>query len=85
MSIDLGTLPVRITRKAAAALISQYYFSIAPRTLEKWPLDEVYVGGRIHFDTRQVVAEAERRLAAAGPAPQGRKRNPAESSATAQN
>jgi hypothetical protein len=65
MMFDLEALPVRMDRKAAAAFISQHFFPVAARSLERWPLDEVYVNGRVMLKTRQLVAEAERRLASA--------------------
>jgi len=43
MDLNLESLPVRMPRKAAAALISQHFFTVAARSLERWPLDEVYV------------------------------------------
>ena len=86
MILDLDALPVRMDRRAGAALISQHFFTVAARSLERGPLDEVYVNGKVMLTTRQLVAEAERRLALASTPPDPRKRGyAAESFATAQN
>jgi hypothetical protein len=83
---DLDVLPVRMDRKAAATFITQHYFPVARRSLERWPLDEIYVNGRVMLKTRQLVAEAERRLASASARPDPRKRTfAAKPSATTQN
>jgi hypothetical protein len=73
--------PVRMNRRQAAALVSQHFFQVAPRSLEKWPLTERFINRRVMLETRELVAEAERRLAAAGPAPD--RRRSAKQSATA--
>jgi hypothetical protein len=83
MTLDLDALPVRMDRRAAAALISQHFFTVAARSLERWPLDEVYVNGKVMLTTRQLVAEAERRLALASTPPDPRKRGYAAESFTA--
>ena len=85
MTLDLDALPVRMDRRAAAALISQHFFTVAARSLERWPLDEVYVNGKVMLATRQLVAEAARRLALASTAPDPRKRGHATESSAAQN
>jgi hypothetical protein len=73
MTLDLDALPRRLDRKDGAALITQHFFKVAPRSLERWPLREVYVNRRVMLETSQLIAEAERRLAAAGPAPDQRR------------
>ena len=67
MRFDLEALPVRMDRRAAAAFITRHYFPVARRSLERWPLEEVYVNGRVMVRTSQLIAEAERRLAQASP------------------
>jgi hypothetical protein len=67
--LNLKKLPVRMSRKEAAALISFHYFAVSPRSLERWPLTRKFLNRRIMLETREFVAEAERRLAAAGPLP----------------
>jgi hypothetical protein len=79
MTLDLDALPKRLDRRDGAALITRYFFKIAPRSLERWPLREVYVNRRVMLETSQLVAEAERRLAVAGPAPDRRRGAPVES------
>jgi hypothetical protein len=81
MMFGLEGLPVRMDRKAAATFITQNYFRVAPRSLERWPLDEVYVNGRVMLETHQLVTEAERRLAVASAPPDPRKRRVAAESA----
>ncbi len=86
MMFDLEALPVRMDRKAAASFITKHFFTVAARSLERWPLDEVYVNGRVMLETGQLVAEAERRLAAASAAPDPGKRGfKGNSSAATQN
>jgi hypothetical protein len=72
--LNLDALPVRLDRKDSAALITLHFFKVAPRSLERWPLREVFVNRRVMLETRQLVSEAERRLAVAGPAPDRRRR-----------
>jgi hypothetical protein len=67
--LNLDALPARMDRREGAALVSRHFFKIAPRSLERWPLTEVFINKRVQIETRELVAEAERRLAAAGPAP----------------
>ena len=51
---DLGTLPVRVPRDVAAALLSQYFFKISPRTLERWPLAWRRLNGKAHCETKDL-------------------------------
>lgn len=63
--VELKSLPRRIDRRTAAALISRHLFPISPRTLERWPVAWHHINGRALVDTAELVAEAERRLAEA--------------------
>lgn len=58
----LGVLPVRLDRRAGAALISQHLFPISPRTLERWPVTWRRINGKALVDTSELLAEAQRRV-----------------------
>jgi hypothetical protein len=65
MTYDLENLPRRIDYKRAAKLVSQHFFPISHRTLERWPLPRLKVNGKNTLETADVFAEAEARLEAA--------------------
>ena len=52
-------------RKSLAKLISELYFPISHRTLEKWPLEWKLVNGRALGDTHEALAHAEKMLSGA--------------------
>ena len=52
----------RLDRKAAAAAVSQEFFPVSPRTLERWPLPWQRPNGRALVETTALFAEAQRRL-----------------------
>jgi hypothetical protein len=54
-----------LTRQEAAAAITQHFFPIKPRTLERWPVSTTRVNGKACVLTREVFTEAQRRLDAA--------------------
>jgi hypothetical protein len=64
-SIDLSGQPVMLNRKAAAALITRLFFPVAAKTLERWPVAVRHVNGRAMIDTREIVAFAAAKIAAA--------------------
>ena len=66
--------PRRIDRKRGAALITDRYFQISPRTLEKWPIAWRYANGRATCETEELLNYAKSKLDAApaikgGPGP----------------
>lgn len=60
-------LPARIDRKRGATLITDRFFPISHRTLEKWPLIWRHVNGKATCDTNELLAMAQARLDAAPP------------------
>jgi hypothetical protein len=62
---NLNDLPVRVPRDRAAELVTQIYFEISPRTLERWPLVWRRLNGKAHCETRDLFAVAESMLGAA--------------------
>jgi hypothetical protein len=62
---DLTELPVRLSRDTAAKLLSQYFFEVSPRTLERWPVAWRQLNGRAHAETAELFTHAESMLAAA--------------------
>ena len=55
-------LPARIDRKRGATLITDRFFPISHRTLEKWPLIWRHVNGKATCDTNELLAMAQARL-----------------------
>jgi hypothetical protein len=51
--------PALIDLKDAARLVSERFFRISPRTLERWPLPVKIVNHRRHYWTADVIARAE--------------------------
>jgi hypothetical protein len=60
---NLADLPVRLSRDAAAKLLSRYFFEVSPRTLERWPVAWRQLNGRAHAETADLFAHAESMLA----------------------
>ena len=60
-------LPARIDRKRGATLVTERFFPISHRTLEKWPLTWRHVNGRATCETTELLAMAQARLDAAPP------------------
>lgn len=58
-------LPVRVDRKVGAQIVTRLHFPISPRTLERWPLNWRRINGRALIETAELLAEAQRRVAAA--------------------
>ncbi len=71
---QLDALPVRLNRRAAAAIVTMLYFPIAPRTLEAWPLSWRHVNGKALCETAELLAEAQRRLSEARAEPHAKRR-----------
>lgn len=59
---QVDRLPKRVDRKRGAALVTYLHFPISPRTLERWPLRWRRVNGRALVETRDLLAEAQRRV-----------------------
>jgi hypothetical protein len=70
---DLGELPVRVPRDAAAKLVSQYFFQVSPRSMERWPMRWRRLNGRSHCETSELFAIAGAMLAAAPPVMGGKR------------
>jgi hypothetical protein len=64
---DLSKLPVRVSRKRAAELITEHFFEISPRSLERWPIAWLQLNGRAHGETAEFFAIAKSKLADATP------------------
>ena len=60
-----NSTPRRIDRKRGAALITDLYFQISPRTLEKWPIAWRYANGRATCETDELLNYAKSKLDAA--------------------
>lgn len=55
-------LPVRVCRRTGAKIVTDKFFPISHRTLERWPLKWRRVNGRALVDTSDLLAEAQRRV-----------------------
>lgn len=71
---DLSLLPVRVDRKAGAALVTRYFFPCSYRSLEVWPVCWRRVNGRALAETAELFALARAKLDEAPPIQGGRKR-----------
>lgn len=60
---NLSDLPVRVDRDTGAKLLTKYFFTISPRTLERWPLSWRRLNGKAHVDTVELFGVAEAMLA----------------------
>jgi hypothetical protein len=70
---DLSSLPINVDKRGAAELITRFYFPVSYRSLERWPIAWRSVNGRNIAATKDLLAEARRRLLAA-PAVHGGRR-----------
>ncbi len=57
-----GRLPMRVGRRVAAEIVSERYFPVSYRTLERWPLNWRRINGRAVANTDELLAEAQRRV-----------------------
>ena len=62
---DLTKLPVNCNRRQLAEIITQHFFKVSPRSLERWPLQWRHVNGQAVCSTADGVEEARKRLQAA--------------------
>jgi hypothetical protein len=67
ITTDLTRLPARMDRKRAAEVLTQRFFPISNRTLERWPLTWRRLNGRALVNTDELLAEAQRRLEECAP------------------
>ena len=67
IGIQARALPVRLDRKLAAKIVSERFFPISHRTLERWPLIWRRLNGRALVDTAELLAEAQRRVEDSAP------------------
>ena len=64
---DLSGLPKRAPRPELARLITQHYFQVSPRTLERWPISWLTLNNRAHGDVAEAFAIAQQKLDEATP------------------
>jgi uncharacterized protein (DUF927 family) len=55
----LSSLPFRVDRKTGAELVTRYYFPIAARTLEVWPLTWRLINGKAACETADSAGSGE--------------------------
>ena len=67
-----GQLPVRVDRATAATIVTNLFFKVSPRTIEKWPLAIRHVNGRALIETSDLLALARAKLDEATPLMGGR-------------
>ena len=60
---NLADLPTRVDRNTGARLLSRYYFTISPRTLERWPVSWRRLNGKAHAETAELFRVADFMLA----------------------
>ena len=58
----VGRFPVRVGRRVAAEIVTNNFFPVSHRTLERWPLKWRRVNGRALVATSDLLAEAQRRV-----------------------
>ena len=68
----LKKYPRRMTRHRAAKAVSEEFFEVSPRSLERWPLDWRRVNGKAHAETPELFTVAAAKLADAAPIRGGR-------------
>jgi hypothetical protein len=68
----LANLPTRVPRDAAAALVTQHFFRVSKRSLERWPVSVRLLNGRAHVETAELFAVAQRMCDQAPPIRGGR-------------
>ena len=55
----LTTLPARVPRDDAAALVTRYFFRVSARSLERWPVVVMVVNGRAHIEAGELFRVAQ--------------------------
>jgi hypothetical protein len=66
-NLNPASLPVRMNRATGAALISQHFFPVSPRTLERWPVSVRRINGKALIDTVELLAVAAAKIESAPP------------------
>jgi hypothetical protein len=61
----LPQLPLRVDRQQGARIVTHFFFPLASRSLERWPLNWIYINSRATCETAALFDEARRRLTAA--------------------
>jgi hypothetical protein len=61
----LAGLPPRVDRRRGADIVTQHFFPVSARTLERWPLAVQHVNGRSLIVTSELFKVAGARLEAA--------------------
>lgn len=51
---NITGLPARVTRPRAADLVTERYFEVSQRTLERWPLNWRLVNGKSHCEVAEL-------------------------------
>jgi hypothetical protein len=62
---DVSALPPLVDRRTAAALVTQHYFPVSPRSLEAWEVECIRLNGKALAAPAQYFAVAQSRLNAA--------------------
>jgi hypothetical protein len=62
---DISALPPLVDRRTAAALVTQHYYPVSPRTLESWEVQCIRLNGKALAAPAQYFAAAQSRLDAA--------------------
>jgi hypothetical protein len=69
---DLAAYPVRMDRRGLAAFITQEFFPVSPRSLERWPLAWQHVNNKAIGRTAEAAAVAASKLDEAPPIRSGK-------------
>jgi hypothetical protein len=59
---DFNAIPARMGKHQAAAFVSQFYFEVSFRTLERWPLPKKFVNGANQWRTTDLASFAKYKL-----------------------
>jgi hypothetical protein len=57
------TLPPWVTGKVGAQFVTEHFFELGPRGLERWPVEVKYVNGAKRYFLAEVIAHAKWLLA----------------------
>ena len=80
---DLDALPTRVDRRRGAELVTQRFFPVSARSLERWGVPVRHVNGKAVMDTAELFAAAQAKLDAAPAIRGGRRAAPSSSAAVA--
>ena len=82
IDFDARLFPTRVDRRMAAAIITQFFFPVSPRTIESWALPVTHANGRALHEVADLVEAAEAKLRAGPTLRGGHLRTRASKSAT---